>query len=160
MEYINLYFVSHVYIHLYFWKYFIESLSHHQTIGRILNPHYNVCLCWLGFEVNVALARYFSHIATWKQEITNPWNHSDETGNRTPAAYSANRKLNHYTTAAYALRHCSLLICWLIGLRQQLYNGCTWNLYAQWLFYTGTFMTPGFKSRIRPPYPQRVVKGD
>ena len=34
------------------------------------------------------LKRYFSHIATWKQEITNLWNRSGETGNRTLQAKS------------------------------------------------------------------------
>ena len=31
-----------------------------------------------------SLKRYFSHIATWKQEITNLWNSSGEAENRTP----------------------------------------------------------------------------
>ena len=31
-----------------------------------------------------SLQRYFSHIATWKQEITNRWNSSSEAGNWTP----------------------------------------------------------------------------
>ena len=31
-----------------------------------------------------SLQRYFSHIATWKQDITNPWNSSGEAGNWTP----------------------------------------------------------------------------
>ena len=30
-----------------------------------------------------SLQRYFNHIATWKQEITNLWNSSGEAGNRT-----------------------------------------------------------------------------
>ena len=37
---------------------------------------------WLywGFK---SILRYFSHIATWKQEITNLWYSSGETGNLT-----------------------------------------------------------------------------
>ena len=52
-------------------------------------------LCW-GFT---SLSRYFSHIATWKQGITNLWNRSGETGNGTPYSCSASEELNHYTTA-------------------------------------------------------------
>ena len=62
------------------------------------------CLCttlWLGyFEDLRPFYRYFSHIATWKQEITNMWNRSGETGSRTRTSCSAIQELSHYTTAA------------------------------------------------------------
>ena len=38
---------------------------------------------WLNWRFT-SLQRYFSHIATWKQEITNLWNSSGEAGNWTP----------------------------------------------------------------------------
>ena len=47
-----------------------------------------------------SLQRYFRHIATWKQEITNLWNSSGETGNRTRTHCSASQELNHSTIAA------------------------------------------------------------
>ena len=40
-----------------------------------------VGLLFWGFTT---LCRYFSHIAPWKQKITNLWNCSGKTGNRTP----------------------------------------------------------------------------
>ena len=38
---------------------------------------------WL-FWGFTSLQQFFSHIATWNQEITNLWNRSGETGNQTP----------------------------------------------------------------------------
>ena len=63
----------------------------------------SVCLLslvgWLywGFT---SLQRYFNHIATWKQKITNLCNSSGEAGNRTRTSCSASQELNHSATAA------------------------------------------------------------
>ena len=56
-------------------------------------------MCWLALRIYFALT-FFSHIATWKQEIPNLWNYSGETGNWTPDTSFANQEPNHSINAA------------------------------------------------------------
>ena len=61
------------------------------------------------------IMRYFSHIATWKQEITNVWNSSVEVGDRTPDLLLRKRSLTTRppTCFLFSLTQSKpLAICW------------------------------------------------
>ena len=87
----------------------LHKLVH--TVTYKLHPFFilfvNACFhSWFGilFWGFMLLQHYFSHIATWKQEIPNLWNCNWEiqAPTRTPCPLS--QELNHYTTAGpYAL---------------------------------------------------------
>ena len=67
---------------------------------------------------------YFSHIATWEQEITNLWNRSGKTGNRTPDLLLRKPR-------AYPLHHRCTYECYVMKLY---YNNM---LLKSQILYTG-----------------------
>ena len=55
--------------------------------------NFQYIFCWLVVFRITSLKRYFSHITTWKQEITNLWNSSGEAGDQSPDLLLRKRSL-------------------------------------------------------------------
>ena len=64
-----------------------QPLGHKQQLCE-----FSVYLLLVVFRI-MLLKRYFSHITTWKQEITNLWNSSGEAGDQSPDLLLRKRSL-------------------------------------------------------------------
>ena len=95
---------SYTYIHVFNWfgelsnwirEHFNWIRELYNSIENSLNIRGSVNLVgWL--RIFTSLWRYFSHITTWRQEITNLWNHSGKVGIEPRTSCIPSQALYHY----------------------------------------------------------------